>query len=191
VRLVVPSRQPQLHIELKPEQLALYGLQAADVLDTVNAAFHGSVVAQLSQADRSVPVAVRIAGAGADPRHSDPEPGRAAAAARPRWRTGAAGDRRDPRTAGQRSIVNHQDGLRRQIVVAAPKTSNQYRLRGGRAQGDRSDRPSARRFPALWRRSAGAIRRRARRVAAAFGRGSSSSSCCGSRSRSGRPVMFR
>jgi hypothetical protein len=42
-------------------------LQAADVLQTVNAAYHGTVAAQLNQADRSVPVAVRIAGAGTDP----------------------------------------------------------------------------------------------------------------------------
>jgi hypothetical protein len=67
VRLIVPAREPQLHLELKPVQLALHGLQAEDVLETINAAFHGSVVAQLSQADRSVPVAVRIEGAAADP----------------------------------------------------------------------------------------------------------------------------
>src|SRR4029079_223111 len=67
VRLIVPAREPQLHVELEPLQLALHGLQAEDVLETINAAFHGSVVAQLSQADRSVPVAVRIEGAAADP----------------------------------------------------------------------------------------------------------------------------
>ena len=125
VRLVVPSRQPQLHIELKPEQLALYGLQAADVLDTVNAAFHGSVVAQLSQADRSVPVAVRVAAAGADPRHSDPDQvGRLLL----RGRDGAPVPLATVATLelqAERSIVNHQDGLRRQIVVATPKISNQ------------------------------------------------------------------
>lgn len=120
VRLVVPPRQPQLHLELKADQLALHGLQAGDVLDTVNAAFHGSVVAQLSQADRSVPVAVRIAGAATDPQ--------SAGALLLRGRDGApvplsAVAKLEMQTA--RSIVNHQDGLRRQIVVATPKTANQ------------------------------------------------------------------
>jgi Cu/Ag efflux pump CusA len=67
VRLIVPPREVELHVELLPEQLAIYGLQAADVLQTVNAAYHGSVAAELNQADRSVPVVVRIARAGADP----------------------------------------------------------------------------------------------------------------------------
>ena len=38
------------------------GLQAADVLKTVNAAYHGTVVAELNQSDRSVPIVVRVAG---------------------------------------------------------------------------------------------------------------------------------
>ena len=49
VRLVVPPRQPELRVALKPEALALYGLQAGDVLDTINAAFHGSRVARSSR----------------------------------------------------------------------------------------------------------------------------------------------
>ena len=56
VRLTVPPREAELHVELQPEQLAVYGLQAADVLQTVNAAYHGTVAAELNQADRSVPV---------------------------------------------------------------------------------------------------------------------------------------
>ncbi len=119
VRLVVPARQPELHLELLPDQLALYGLQAADVLETVNAAFHGSVVANLSQADRSVPVAVRIA-AGADPD--------AVGAMLLRGRDGALVPLSTvAKIAMQsaRSVVNHQDGLRRQIVVATPTTADQ------------------------------------------------------------------
>jgi len=120
VRLIVPAREPQLHVELKPVQLALYGLQAEDVLDTINAAFHGSVVAQLSQADRSVPVAVRIEGAAADP-HS-------VGALLLRGHDGTAVPLSAVATLEMqlaRSIVNHQDGLRRQIVVATPKTADQ------------------------------------------------------------------
>src|SRR6202035_1919017 len=61
VRLVVPPREVELHVELLPERLAIYGLQAADVLQTVGAAYHGSQAAELNQADRSVPVVVRVA----------------------------------------------------------------------------------------------------------------------------------
>jgi Cu/Ag efflux pump CusA len=116
----VPAREPQLHVELKPLQLALYGLQAEDVLETINAAFHGSVVAQLSQADRSVPVAVRIEGAAADP-HS-------VGALLLLGHDGSAVPLSAVATLEMqlaRSIVNHQDGLRRQIVVATPKTADQ------------------------------------------------------------------
>src|SRR3984957_5304630 len=63
VRLTVPPREAELHVELLPRQLTLYGLQAADVLQTVNAAYHGSAAAELNQADRSIPVTVRIANA--------------------------------------------------------------------------------------------------------------------------------
>jgi len=138
VRLIVPAREPQLHLELKPAQLALYGLQAADVLDTINAAFHGSVVAQLSQADRSVPVAVRIEGAAADP-HS-------VGALLLRGHDGAPVPLSAVATLDMqlaRSIVNHQDGLRRQVVVATPKTSDQAGYaRLARAMVDKLDLPA-------------------------------------------------
>ncbi len=138
VRLIVPAREPQLHVELKPLQLALHGLQAEDVLETINAAFHGSVVAQLSQADRSVPVAVRIEGAAADP-HS-------VGALLLRGQDGSA----VPLSAVAalemqlaRSIVNHQDGLRRQIVVATPRTADQAGYaKAARAAVDRLDLPA-------------------------------------------------
>jgi len=63
----VPPRQPELRVELRPAELAVYGLQAAEVLETVNAHFTVRWWPSLSQADRSVPVAVRIATADATP----------------------------------------------------------------------------------------------------------------------------
>ena len=138
VRLIVPAREPQLDVELKPLQLALNGLQAEDVLETINAAFHGSVVAQLSQADRSVPVAVRIEGAAADP-HS-------VGALLLRGQDGTAVPLSAVATLEMqlaRSIVNHQDGLRRQIVVATPKTADQAGYaKAARAAVDRLDLPA-------------------------------------------------
>jgi CzcA family heavy metal efflux pump len=120
VRLTVPPREVELHVELEPEQLAVYGLQAADVLQTINAAYHGSQAAELNQADRSVPVVVRIANAGADPQ--------ALGALLLRGRDGAltplsAVAKID--MAPARSLIDHQDGLRRQIVVATPKGADQ------------------------------------------------------------------
>jgi len=120
VRLVVPPRQPELRVSLKPEALALYGLQAGDVLDTINAAFHGSRVAQIQQADRSVPVALRIVGVGADPH--------AVGTLLLRGRDGALvtlAKVADLETITARSMIDHEDSLRRQIVVATPKTSDQ------------------------------------------------------------------
>ena len=122
VRLEVPPRQPQLRLEIRPERLSLYGLQAADVLGAVNAAYHGSLITQLNQSDRSVPVVMRLAGAGAGATPAD------VGALRVRSRDGA----RVPLSAvanlsmaAARSLVVHEDGLRRQVVVANPHTSDQ------------------------------------------------------------------
>jgi CzcA family heavy metal efflux pump len=119
-RLTVPSHEVELHLELLPRQLAIHGLLAADVLQSVNAAFHGTVAAELNQADRSVPVTVRIAHDRADPN--------AAGALLLRGRDGAL----TPLSAVARismplarSVIDHQDGLRRQVVVASSKGADQ------------------------------------------------------------------
>jgi CzcA family heavy metal efflux pump len=120
VRLTVPPREAELHVELEPEQLAANGLQAADVLETLNAAYHGTVAAELKQADRSVPVAVRISGSGADPQ--------SVGALLLRGRDGAVtrlSAVAKITTELARSLVDHQDGLRRQIVVATPTGADQ------------------------------------------------------------------
>jgi CzcA family heavy metal efflux pump len=120
VRLAVPPREVELHVELLPEQLTEYGLQAADVLQAVNAAYHGSVAAELNQADRSVPVVVRVQHTGNDPR--------ALGALLLRSRDGALTPLSavaDISMVLARSLVDHQDGLRRQIVVASPKGADQ------------------------------------------------------------------
>ncbi len=120
VRLVVPPRQPELQVQLRPEQAALYGLDASDVLGALNAAFHGTVVAQLDQSDRSVPVVVRIAGAGTTPED--------VRGLRLRGRDGALVPLSSVATLSMesaRSLVEHEDGLRRQVVIATPRTSDQ------------------------------------------------------------------
>jgi CzcA family heavy metal efflux pump len=121
-RLTVPPREIELHLELLPQQLAIHGLLAADVLQTVNAAFHGTVAAELDQADRSVPVAVRFAHQRADPS--------AVGALLLRGRDGALTPLSSVARISMplaRSVVDHQDGLRRQVVVASSKGADQTR----------------------------------------------------------------
>ncbi len=120
VRLVVPPRQPELSLRLKPDALAFHGLQAAEVLEAVNAAYHGTTVATISQADRSLPVALRIAGAGATPQEVGDLLLRTRDGVLVRLAQVAAFE-----LVSGRSQINHQDGLRRQIVVATPTTSDQ------------------------------------------------------------------
>jgi len=121
-RLTVPPREVELQLELLPQQLAIHGLLAADVLQTVNAAFHGTVAAELNQADRSVPVVVRIAHQRADPS--------AVGALLLRGRDGALTPLSSVARISMplaRSVVDHQDGLRRQVVVASSKGADQAR----------------------------------------------------------------
>ncbi|HEY7995682.1 MAG TPA: efflux RND transporter permease subunit, partial [Steroidobacteraceae bacterium] len=120
VHLKVPPRQPELEVRMREDQLALFGLQAADVLGALNAAYHGTLVTQLNQADRSVPVVLRLENAGPTPED--------VGALRLRGRDGA----RVPlaavamlRMVSARSLVEHEDGLRRQVVVASPRTTDQ------------------------------------------------------------------
>ncbi|HTC17222.1 MAG TPA: efflux RND transporter permease subunit [Steroidobacteraceae bacterium] len=120
VRLEVPPRQPELQLQMKPAQLALYGLEATDVLAAVNAAYHGTLVAQLNQADRSVPVVARLSTAGATPQDVGRLPLRS--------RDGALVPLEAVATltmVSARSMVEHEDGLRRQVVVASPHGADQ------------------------------------------------------------------
>ncbi|HVO48996.1 MAG TPA: efflux RND transporter permease subunit [Steroidobacteraceae bacterium] len=138
VRLTVPPRQVELSIHLLPEQLAVYGLQAADVLQTVNAAYHGSVAAELNQADRSVPVVVRIAGVSGDPQ--------SVGSLLLRGRDGALTPLSKVarvEVIQERSLIDHQDGLRRQIVVASPKGADQagYARQARKAIAEKVDLP--------------------------------------------------
>lgn len=120
VRLLVPPRQAELQITLLPDKLAFYGLQAADVLESVSAAYHGRVAAEIHQADRSVPVVVRLRGGGADPQ--------ALGTLLLRGRSGALTSLSSVANVEMtlaRSLVDHENGLRRQIVVASPTNSDQ------------------------------------------------------------------
>ena len=120
VRLQVPPREPELQLQLRPERLALYGLQPSDVLQAVNAAYQGTVIGQLAQSDRTIPVAVRIFGAGASPQAVGALPLRSSDGAVVPLSAVAALD-----VDSGRSLIEHEDGLRRQVVTANPTTSDQ------------------------------------------------------------------
>ncbi len=120
VRLKAPPRQVQLRVALRPDRLMLYGLEASDVLRAVNAAFHGTAVAELTRADRSVPVTVRIAGVRRTPQSVGDLLLRGRDGALVRLSAVATLE-----LVSARSLIDHESGLRRQIVVANPKTSDQ------------------------------------------------------------------
>jgi Cu/Ag efflux pump CusA len=120
VRMTIPPREVELALELLPDRLAASGLTAADVLHAVNAAYHGTVAAELNQADRSIPVAVRVRGVGNDPT--------TVGSLLLRGRDGALTPLSSVARINlelARSLVDHQDGLRRQIVVATPTGADQ------------------------------------------------------------------
>jgi len=120
VHLQVPPRQPELEVRLRDEQLALYGLQAAEVLGTLNAAYHGAEVAHLNQSDRSVPVVVRLKAAGATPTDVGALEVRGHEGLRVPVSAVA-----DLQMISARSLIEHEDGLRRQVVVANPTVADQ------------------------------------------------------------------
>lgn len=116
VRLVVPPREPQLRVQLDAEALALHGLRTGEVLRTIQAAFHGTVAAEMTLPDRSLPVVVRIAGGdgGPDALRRLPLRGRDGA-------TVTLGELASIDLVSARSVLDHEDGLRRQVVVARPE----------------------------------------------------------------------
>jgi len=120
VSLQVPPREPELHVQLRPERLALYGLQPSDVLQAINAAYSGTIVGQLAQSDRSIPVTVRIAGVSASPRAIDTLLLRS-----PDGAVVPLSAVAQLQVESGRSLIEHQDGLRRQVVTANPTTSDQ------------------------------------------------------------------
>jgi CzcA family heavy metal efflux pump len=120
VRMKVPPRQLELHVELQADKLAEAGMTADEALQTINAAFHGTAAAELHQADRSLPVVVRLQGPLEDPD--------AVGGLLLRGQNGvllplSAVARIERMLA--RGLIDHQDGLRRQIVVATPRGADQ------------------------------------------------------------------
>jgi Cu/Ag efflux pump CusA len=122
-------RAPVVRVDLNFPRLALYSLSAADVLDTVQAAFAGERVAQIYQDGRVVDIAV----------------------------SAQASLRRDPETVGDlllrsssgitvplktvanvyltdgRATISHDNGLRRQLITADPTDPDRFLAEARRA----------------------------------------------------------
>ncbi len=109
VRLPVLAGTPALTVQPRPEALAALGLGAADVLDTVQAAFRGLSAGQLYEGTRVVGVAVTV-----DPAALATLPLRT-----PAGPFVALGDVVDLVSAPGRSAVFHENGLRTQTVTCS------------------------------------------------------------------------
>jgi CzcA family heavy metal efflux pump len=120
VQVQAPAGAPFLRVDLRAERLGQYGLTAADVLDTVETAYAGTIAAQVYDANRVIDLAVRL-----------PE-----------------AERVDPETIGQllvrgangitvplaqlatlaltegRTSIMHEGARRRQVVTLNPSTAD-------------------------------------------------------------------
>ncbi|MEO7431758.1 MAG: efflux RND transporter permease subunit, partial [Dokdonella sp.] len=90
------------------------------VLRTIEAAFHGTVAAQMNLADRSLPVVVRLAGGPSSPASVGQLVLRGSDGSLVTLGRVAKID-----MISARSVLDHEDGLRRQIVVATPTVADQ------------------------------------------------------------------
>jgi CzcA family heavy metal efflux pump len=122
VRVQGDVRAPVVRIDLNFQRLALYGLSAADVLETTQAAFAGERVAQIYQGERVVDLAVSAQAT----LRRDPE---------------AVGDLLLRSTSGisvplksvakvyltdGRAVIAHDGGLRRQVITASPANAERF-----------------------------------------------------------------
>jgi CzcA family heavy metal efflux pump len=122
VQVADQARAPVVRADINFQRLALYGLSAADILDTVQAAFAGERVAQIYENGREVDLAV----------------------------SAQASLRRDPEAVGNlllrstqgiseplktvanvyltddRATIAHDNGLRRQVVTASPADPGRF-----------------------------------------------------------------
>ncbi|HXV00851.1 MAG TPA: efflux RND transporter permease subunit, partial [Caulobacteraceae bacterium] len=123
------ARAPVVRVDINFQRLALYGLSAADVLDTVQAAFAGERVARIYQNGREVDLAVSAQSS----LRRDPE---------------AVGELLLRSTSGistplkavanvyltdDRPRIVHDGGLRRQVITASPSDPGPFLRLAGRA----------------------------------------------------------
>jgi CzcA family heavy metal efflux pump len=120
VRVKSPSGAPFLRVELLPERLAQYGFTAADVLDTVETAYHGATAAQVYDTNKVIDLVVRLPLAA----RLDPE---AIGSLLIRASSGVTVPLRNLATvsaAEGRTDIMHEGARRRQVVTVNPATAD-------------------------------------------------------------------
>jgi Cu/Ag efflux pump CusA len=124
VAISTGPRAPSIRIDLNFRRLALYGLSAADVLDTVQAAFSGKTVAQVYQNGRAIDLAV----VGPDSLRQDPE---GIGSLLLRSSSGLSTPLKSVANVyltEARTLIQHEGGLRREVVTADPSPSDARRF---------------------------------------------------------------
>ena len=132
VEVLPDARGPVVRIDLNFPRLALYGLSAADVLDTVQAAFAGEPVAQIFVGGRVVDLAVTAQ----DQLRRDPEGVgelllRSTSGVSVPLKTVANVYLTDGRV-----MIAHEGGLRRQVITAAPADAARFMILARKAIAD-------------------------------------------------------
>jgi Cu/Ag efflux pump CusA len=119
------DRAPVVRVDINFQRLALFGLSAADVLDTIQAAFAGERVAQVFLGGRTMDLAVSAQTS----LREDPE-----TVARLLLRSTSGITVPLSRVANvyltdDRALIAHENGLRRVVAVAAPRDPSRYAAR--------------------------------------------------------------
>jgi Cu/Ag efflux pump CusA len=121
VTVQAAPRAPSVRIDLDFKRLAIYGLSAADVLETVQTAFSGKTVAQVYDNGRAVDLTV----AGPDSLRRDPE---GIGALLLRSSSGLSTPLKNVAKvylSDARALIQHEAGQRREVVTAEPAPSQE------------------------------------------------------------------
>ena len=122
VQVQSDERAPTMRIDLNFARLALYGLSAADVLETVQAAFASERVAQVYDNGRVVEVAVSAQeGLRRDPEGVGDLLLRSTSGVSVPLKTVA-----NVYLSDGRAVIEHDGGLRRQVIIASPSDPGRF-----------------------------------------------------------------
>ncbi len=116
VQIKAAPGAPSLTVRLDPDRMALHGVSAGDAADAVETAFQGRVVAQRAAADQVSDIAITLAPA----LQQDPEAIGSLLVRSSDGVTTRLGDIATLQPGDSRLSINHDNGLRRQIVTANP-----------------------------------------------------------------------
>jgi Cu/Ag efflux pump CusA len=120
VQVKAPSGAPILRVDLRPDRLRQYGFTAADVLDTVETAYHGATAAQVYDSNKIVDLVVRLPEA----QRLDPE---SVGTLLVRANSGVTVPLHELATlsaAEGRTSIMHEGARRRQVVTVNPTTAD-------------------------------------------------------------------